>query len=448
MISIVPAALLGVRHLKASYCPLVWPQQRLLNGAFLNHFVRGFNAGAYSLLSLTQFCSTYNASAWELTDGLSWQAASSSLVSVDINADLILAGLHFTGSDFSKQINAATVNGRVQMTLATAECDAYSVAIDPDSFSFTLTQNFMDALSSLPPLATPGALPLYATFVDTFGTHVPEALALGGYAAQMTTFAGASFSAMQASVGSIVATMSASLLIFFGAAANGGASWNAADYLTFSSSFSDNSTLCKPMCPPSAPDVGSNPLQWLPYLSYTPGPGVSAPAPVRATLVPLPVVLSKQALPAAFRAGRIDQNTHDRLQGTAADLLTFINTTYCSMVPGCGTPPLVPFENQNIWSALPAGVAGAASAVVTDGTDEALIVIGGSDSCGSTADPLSSVWITNARNPAVGWIASNRLRTRELSLCRKIYQAPTRLWHSCPGAGHRLAVLCQCQIKH
>lgn len=348
---------------------------------------------------------SYTALTVVLSDAKSFQQACSSTVTKSGGFDIILAELEFSSTEYTQKVERLTVGGEAVLTVATGSCSAYRVSMDPTAFTFTLTNDFQEALASLPTALNASTTPAFLKFVQTFGTHLPDWVDLGAFTSQQALFSGANFSLVESETESILIAAQASLLVFFGGDISIGGGYSFSDYLTFAVSASSNETLCKPACPPSSPYVGVDSSIWRSTLGYptAAAPALVAPVPIAASMVPLPTVLTQTAIPAALASGAIDAARAETL-AAAADLLTqFMNTTLCSQVPGCGVPPSVPAEVPYPAS-LAAPAAGVATAVVQSGGQNGLVNVGGANAMAATASISSAVSILNLDDPSTGWI--------------------------------------------
>jgi hypothetical protein len=351
---------------------------------------------------------SYTASTVVLSDAKSFQQACARTVTKGGGFDIILAELEFSSTKYTKKVEQLTVGGEAVLTVATGSCTAYRASIDPTAFAFTLTNDFQQALASLPTELNASTTGAFLKFVQTFGTHLPDSVDLGAFTSQQAIFSGANFSLVESETESIMIAAKASLLVFFGGDISIGGGYSLSDYLTFAISASSNETLCKPACPPSSPYVGVDSSIWRSTLGYptAASPALVAPVPIAATMVPLPSVLQQTAIPAALASGAIDGARAAELSAAADLLLQFMNTTLCSQVPGCEVPPSVPAEVPYPAS-LPAPAAGATVATVQAGGQSGLVSIGGASAMDITARISASVNILNLDDPSTGWVGKS-----------------------------------------
>jgi hypothetical protein len=110
-------------------------------------------------------------------------------------------------------------------------------------FDFAVSQ-----LSTTVPL-TDATAKAYRNFVDTFGTHVPVDVTLGGVATEVSSFVDAELDLIHASSASVLASGAVkTFLLSFGAQAS--ASLEEDTRFIFNASRQDHHTLCRPLCPP------------------------------------------------------------------------------------------------------------------------------------------------------------------------------------------------------
>ena len=376
--------------------------------------IDGFDLPAGISAVPASFCS-YNSSTFSIHDGVDLQSASSTLISTDDAFSGLFVRERFSSSEYSSQVSTLTANGAAAVVISTARCDVFDVALDAAHYNFVLTPNFVRGLEALPPLsADPATLAAYASFIDVFGTHVPDALTLGGLASQISTFTGANFSVTQEAVDSLDAAASFSLLIFFGVDVSSGSTRSLADYLAFAGAQSSNKTECRPACPPVSSSAAVDPGQWAPFLSFGGEPGATPPAPTVVRLIPLSAALTQHALPRALARGEISLARFASMERAAADIESFLNTSYCSLTPRCASPSPVPAITQAPVGTLPSsvGLTGAAMGTLAfDGGARALLLVGGSTSCAAAPIPTSDVWIADLNAPSGGWTKKGELPT-------------------------------------
>merc|ERR1719397_949690 len=103
-------------------------------------------------------------------------------------------------------------------------------------------------------------------------------------------------------------------------------------YNNFSSHFTANATYCKPICPPSGPNVYDNTSNWRKQLGDERG------VPVQYELISLPQLISSQLKKKAFPI-----HMHDLVTFANDNLVDFLNNYYCDLVPQCRVASSIPF---------------------------------------------------------------------------------------------------------
>lgn len=387
----------------------------------------GYSVPAGISVSHSSYCA-YNSSTITVQDAASWSQAGASSIAPNPDYPGPFGGLYYSSSASTQRVSTLTTNGMASLMVAAGECDTHTISLDAGHYTWQLSQDILEGLQSLPPLSpTPAVQQAYATFVESFGTHVPDSVTLGAYAVQETLFTAASFSLLQSASDSLAATASLSLLVFFGASLSSADTRAQSDYLLFAASLSSNTTACRPACPPVSPSTSYDPGQWAATLGYPPpgGPNTNttatliAPAPVRATLIPITTALlsSLRGMEAAAAAARAASTQPSGLSTTALatalratqDLASFLNTSYCALLPACSPPTTSPHLALAPLPLLPTGLSAPAAAVLGGvGESAVLLIAGGEVGCtsgSSTTPPLASpaTYLADLSQPGGGW---------------------------------------------
>ena len=90
----------------------------------------------------------------------------------------------FSGSvGMNEQVQLMT-NSSATLVAATSRCETAQVARDTYDPKYAPTKAFVEAVAALPPQLDLKSLGAWIDFIETFGTHVPTQLSLGGVASK------------------------------------------------------------------------------------------------------------------------------------------------------------------------------------------------------------------------------------------------------------------------
>ena len=186
------------------------------------------------------------------------------------------------------------------------------------------SKDFSAALNRLPlDLATNTSVNIYRQFVDTFGTHVPIGITLGGVATEISPFVDGKLDLVAAaSAGLLKSGAKSSFLYAFGAKAS--ASLDGDARLIFDGSRQQNHTVCRPLCPPLTSAAETQSTQWSDSLTLPANRAI----PVKYNLIPISVVIAAK--------GKLN---------VAENLVKYINTWYATNTTQCEAPPSLSYDN-------------------------------------------------------------------------------------------------------
>ena len=160
------------------------------------------------------------------------------------------------------------VNSSATLVAATSRCETAQVARDTYDPKFVPTKAFMEAVMQLPPKLDLLDLGPWIQFIETFGTHMPTQLSLGGLASKMALLSPLSFRQTFQFHLNLAMELKVSVFILFGIKITKKGAVNINQYYNFSSMAEQNITWCKPTCPLPLPQPAAHRPTYTPYVGY------------------------------------------------------------------------------------------------------------------------------------------------------------------------------------
>eukprot|EP01062_Namystynia_karyoxenos_P058392 TRINITY_DN49943_c0_g1_i1.p1 TRINITY_DN49943_c0_g1~~TRINITY_DN49943_c0_g1_i1.p1 ORF type:complete len:2150 (+),score=590.40 TRINITY_DN49943_c0_g1_i1:116-6451(+) len=319
-----------------------------------------------------------------------------------------LLDARFSGSaSFSAGLKVAGgATGRAVGSIA--KCVTGRVAADHAGFAPKLSAAFEAAVRALPNNLSDAALPLWAAFVEEFGTHIPREVVVGGHATLWQTMTEAWFNENLHAGADLHAVGKVGILFdLFGAKITAGGSISVDQYFHVRTGTERLSMRCHPSCPQPALNISVAQAQaaWADHVVSQAGTGRAVPVATK-----LRPITDAVAIAAALGSAG---------NGTVALLQEFLGKHYCKIAGGCSKPVDPPQ-----WSPLPPVPGGriAAAAGVAGGS---LVVAGGSKEF-QNPEPVSTVSVYDAaarRWDAAAPLDSPRSHAASCSAWGKLYVA-------------------------